>query len=221
MPTLCFILCAIPMQSNVLTTAPGVPTPSSSLPVSPQHIRPLPTFEESLHLGLPVDWFVLRVKTSREHLALQQLESRGLTYVFLPTTTEYRRYPHWGKPYVITRPIFPGYCFLKFPVVRPYLRSLVESTPGVIGILQISPGDYATVADQAVQDLWRLATSGKPLLPHVFIQPGSRCRVVRGPLTGVEGTLVKYGDEWHVALNIYLLGRACSVVLDREAVEEC
>lgn len=184
-------------------------------------IHPIPDAEDSARLCLPQDWFVLRVKTSREIQTCLQLESRGFQFHFLPTYTEHRRYLHWGHPYVITRPFFPGYCFLKFDVDGHLSRSLVESTPGVINILQVSRGEYATVPDQVVQDLWRMATYGGPITTHPMIQPGSRCRVVRGPLTGVEGTLLRYKGEWHVALNVHLLGRACSVVLDREEVVEC
>jgi transcriptional antiterminator NusG len=59
-----------------------------------------------------------------------------------------------------------------------------------------------------------------PVMPHPYLQQGQRVRIVFGPLTGIEGILVRSRPERGLlVLTVDLLRRSVAVEVDCTAVE--
>jgi transcription antitermination factor NusG len=54
-----------------------------------------------------------------------------------------------------------------------------------------------------------------PVMPHLYLRDGERVRIVRGPLTGVEGILVRTKlNKGLIVLRVALLRRSVAVEVD-------
>jgi transcription antitermination factor NusG len=51
------------------------------------------------------------------------------------------------------------------------------------------------------------------------LKAGDRVRVERGPMRGLEGTLLRTKDALRLVIGVELLQRSMAVELDREAIE--
>ncbi len=60
---------------------------------------------------------------------------------------------------------------------------------------------------------------GVPLTPYKYIKQGQRCRVVAGPLLGLEGLVVKTKKAARLVLQVDMLGQAASVEVDIDMIE--
>jgi len=157
-------------------------------------------------------WYAIRTRSRHEKLVNQQLASRDIE-AFLPLVTRRRRWADRWKE--VSFPLFPGYCFARFPCER---RPLVFSAVGFVQILGIN-GDPTPVPDCEVEAVRKLVTSTLPLDPHPYLKEGMEVEVVRGPLEGVRGVLVRKGRHARFVVAIHLIQQAASVELDAADVE--
>jgi len=61
--------------------------------------------------------------------------------------------------------------------------------------------------------------AGAPLVPHKYIETGQWCRVIAGPLLGLEGIVVQTRGDTRLVLQINMLGQAASVEIDMVMIE--
>lgn len=155
-------------------------------------------------------WYGVRVKPRSEFKASEELSVQGFE-AFLPVRRVRRRWSDRVK--VLAAPLFPGYLFCQFHTVN---RSRVLRTPGVAYILGY--GRTPTpVSEREVRSIRRLVESGMVLVDYPYLQAGQRVRIERGPLTGVEGIIVKAENgKARVVVSVTLLQRAVATELDRD-----
>ena len=84
--------------------------------------------------------------------------------------------------------------------------------------------EFGEVADQAgLQDELRLLhaalCSGLPVDPYPYLKSGDRCRVVAGPLIGIEGFVVRRKGLCQLVLQVAILGQAAAVEIEADLVE--
>ena len=65
----------------------------------------------------------------------------------------------------------------------------------------------------------RALRAGAPLVPHKYIDKGQWCRVIAGPLLGLEGIVVQTKGDTRLVLQIDMLGQAASVEIDLDMIE--
>ena len=157
-------------------------------------------------------WYAIRTRSRHEKLVNQQLASRDID-VFLPLVMRRRRWADRWKN--VSFPLFPGYCFARFPYER---RVAVVSTVGFMQILGIN-GDPTPVPDCEIEAIRQLVTCTLPLDPHPYLKEGMEVEVVRGPLEGVRGILLRKGRHARLVVAIHLIQQAASVELDAADVE--
>jgi transcription antitermination factor NusG len=135
----------------------------------------------------------------RRELELRQVD------VFLPTVLR------WCASGIRRRrtdaPLFPGYCFARFD---PSDRFRVLNCTGVAAIVSVA-GDPAPIPDADIDGIRRLVESDLRYDACPFIHEGCRVEVVRGPLAGVVGRLVRKGGHELLVLSVELVGSAVSV----------
>jgi len=152
-------------------------------------------------------WYAIRTRSRHEKLVHQQLGSRGVDS-FLPTVDRRRRWKDRWK--TVSFPLFPGYCFARFPYQD---RLSVLTAVGVVQILGIN-GHASPIPDAEIEAVRLLVTSTLPLDPHPYLREGMEVEVVRGPLEGVRGVLVRKGSRARLVVAVHLIQQAASVELD-------
>ena len=88
--------------------------------------------------------------------------------------------------------------------------------PGVVSLVSFN-GKPAPLVDSEVEML-RKGFAGNRFMPHPFIKIGRRVRVSNGPMTGLEGILVRKKDRCRVVLSIELIQRAVCVEVDETEI---
>lgn len=172
-----------------------------------------PLFPISEPSSAPLPWYGIRTKSNQEKIAASVLAAKGFEQ-YLPT---YRARRRWSDRVVETSlPLFPGYVFCRFAASR---KVEILTTPGVASVVSFA-GLPAPISDSEISAIQTLIESGSAIEPHPYLKEGQPVRVVRGPLEGAEGILVKKRDHWRMLVSISLLQRSVAVEVDRESLAE-
>ena len=162
--------------------------------------------ERSTALDVP-QWFAAQVWAGREQLSARHLSVRGYE-IFLPCYLEQHRWSDRVK--TIERPLFPGYVFCR--VAGEVLGRIITS-PGVIRI--VGDGTRPLPVDEAeMQALQRVIQRGLAAEPWESLRVGEHVTIARGPLSGVEGVVLRMHNRHHLIVGITLLQRAVAVEID-------
>jgi transcription antitermination factor NusG len=157
-------------------------------------------------------WYAIRTRSRHEKVVDAELIRRGLES-FLPLVERRRR---WADRYqTVSFPLFPGYCFARFPWEA---RLSVLTAVGAAEILGLN-GRGTPVPDTEIEAVRLLVTSVLPFDPHPYLEVGMEVEVVRGPLEGVRGLLICKGRHARLVIAIHLICQAASVELDAEDVQ--
>ena len=157
-------------------------------------------------------WYALAVGYQHEQQTERVLRSKGLE-TLVPL---YRSQRQWSdRVKEIQLPVFAGYVLCHFPL-RERLR--VTETPGVGKIVGFG-GTPAALEDSEIAAIQRVVASNRPWAPWPYLKAGDRVRVERGPMRGLEGTLLRTKDALRLVIGVELLQRSLAVELDREAIE--
>jgi transcription antitermination factor NusG len=160
---------------------------------------------EYRHEQSPIRWYALKVRIRGERLAVTALRNKGFD-PFCPTRREKRAYSDRIK--TIDTVVFPGYLFCKFDVER---KVPIISSPAVEYIVGTN-GTPTAISDSEILDLQRMIDAGAAATAQ--FRMGQRVRVIRGPLTGVEGVLSRDVQGDQLVVTISLLNRHVSLQMD-------
>lgn len=149
-------------------------------------------------------WYVLRTRSRHEKLVRAQLAERRIQ-AFLPL---YERWSRWkDRRKRIAFPLFPGYCFARFRFAE---KLRVLNCVGVVEL--VGPGGQPeAVPDAEIEAIERLAATTLVYDPHPFLEHGMEVEVVRGPLVGVRGTLLRKDRVSKLVLSVRLIRQAAVV----------
>lgn len=152
-------------------------------------------------------WFALRVKSNYEHKVSGALQAKGFEE-FLPTCRALRRWSDRLKE--IRTPLFTGYVFCRLDMQN---RLPVLTVPGVVGIVGVGKMPMP-VTPAEILAIRAIAESDLLLTQWPYLQVGNRVEIVRGPLTGVEGILVRFKGRYRLVVSVTLLQRSVAVEID-------
>jgi transcription antitermination factor NusG len=157
-------------------------------------------------------WYALYTKHQHEKKAGAYLEKRGFE-VLLPTHRSANRWKDRTK--IISVPIFPCYLFVRAALER---KPDLLRAPGVFSMVGNSRGASAVSALE-IDALRKITRSDARIEPHPYLKNGDRVRVRSGPLSGLEGILVRIKNTYRVVLSVELLQKAVAVEVDLSIVE--
>lgn len=157
-------------------------------------------------------WRALTVKSRHEKVASQHLRLRGLDE-FLPLHSVRRAWSDRSK--IIELPLFPGYVFCRLGQAD---RFTALSAPGVTSIVGFGIVD-CPVEDSEITNIRRILASGLPVEPWPYLRSGDAVRIQAGPLTGLQGTVVREKGLSRLVVNVDLLRRSVAVEMGREMVQ--
>lgn len=152
-------------------------------------------------------WYALWTVPRHEKRVAEQLASKDLE-VFLPLYAVERQ---WKKrpPVVIELPLFSGYVFARLDSSQ---RSLALSVSGVHSIVG-NGRQHVPVLDQEIATLRNGLKEGRPE-PHPLPNCPANVKILRGPLAGLEGVLVRRKNQDRVVVVVESVRRAFSVEVD-------
>jgi transcription antitermination factor NusG len=126
----------------------------------------------------------------------------------LPTV---KRLSQWkDRKKEIEIPLFSGYCFVRFSQQG---KMPVQQVTGVVQIVG-SGSRPEPIPDQEIDALRRLMTSVLPYDPHPYLHEGMHVEVVRGPLQGVRGILLRKEKKHRLVIGVQLIQQAASVEIN-------
>lgn len=152
-------------------------------------------------------WYAIRTHARHEKLVRDRLAGQGIEQL-LPLV---KRVSQWkDRKKTIQWPLFPGYCFAKF-ARNERMRVLVVS--GVAGI--IGPeGRPEPIPEAEIEALMALMAGPLVYDAHPFLREGMRVEVIRGPLAGVQGILLRKADRCRLVIAVNVIKQAASVEID-------
>jgi len=155
-------------------------------------------------------WWVAHTKSRNEKALAHDLVAKNICY-FLPMTWKVQRRSH--RTFRSLLPLFSGYLFF---CGREAERVELLRTNRVANVIEVK--DQEKLLDELVQ-FERALRAGAPLTPYKYIKAGQQCRVVAGPLLGLEGIVIQIKNISRLVLQIDMLGQAASVEIDVDLIE--
>lgn len=155
-------------------------------------------------------WWVAHTKSRNEKALAHDLIRRNICY-FLPMSWKVRRKSRRKIKSLL--PLFSGYLFF---CGDDDDRSELWRTDRVANLIEVK--DQEKLLKELVQ-IEQALRAGAPLVPHNYIKKGQKCRVVAGPLLGLQGVVVKTRGETRLVLQVDMLGQAASVEIDIDMIE--
>jgi hypothetical protein len=151
-------------------------------------------------------WVVLYTRARAEKALVRSLYRRQYAF-FLPLHEKCVKAA--GRLRRAYLPIFPGYVFL-YGGAQERMAALETNC--------VSRCIAVDAQDQLQRDLarvFRLMTSGLPLLPEPRLEPGALVEVTCGAMEGLQGKVLKRGRQLRLVIEVHLLNQAVSVEIDR------
>lgn len=157
-------------------------------------------------------WFAAYTLPNHEKSVARQLNERGIPH-YLPL---YERVRQWkDRKMRLETPLFPGYVFV-CPSLQNRLR--VVQVPSVIRLVGFG-GEPAAIPEAELATIRTCLDRNCRMEPHRVLQVGQRARITRGPLTGIEGILLRRKGISRLVLSVGLIMRAVAVEVDAADIE--
>jgi len=156
-------------------------------------------------------WLAAYTTPRHEKRIAEYLTEREVEH-FLPLYSSRRRWKD-GSKVTIELPLFPGYIFVR---VRRRQRVKVLETPGVVRLVG-SSHEPSALPEHEIETL-RAGLPAVKAEPHAYLVAGDRVRIKNGPLSGMEGIMVRK-KELHIVLTLNQISQSIAVHVDAFDVE--
>jgi transcription antitermination factor NusG len=161
---------------------------------------------------LPVEshpWWVAHVKSRQEKALARHLQPLGIPYYLPQREQKIRRA---GRNFVSHLPLFRGYLFFRGTDDDRYAALRSNLVARVIDVVD------QPLLDAELGRLRTLQESGRPLISHPYIEPGSAVSITDGPFQDYSGIVIRAKGQIRIVVSISMLRTSFTVELDREAV---
>jgi transcriptional antiterminator RfaH len=156
------------------------------------------------------EWWVVHTKSRNEKALAHDLISKKISY-FLPMSWKVSRRSRRTVRSLL--PLFSGYVFF---CGKEEERVELWRTDRVANLIEVK--DQQKLLKELLQ-IEQALRAGAPLTAHKYIKAGQRCRVMAGPLLGLQGVVVKTRGATRLVLQVDMLGQAASVEIDVDMIE--
>jgi len=170
-----------------------------------------PAVVRAVAVSTSLTWHALWTRSHCEQLVHDQLAAKGFD-LFLPTIDQWSR--RGGLKHLIRTPMFPGYVFLHSAIDKPTYVEVVKAR-ALVRILGERWDRLATIPDGEIAAIRRIVDARVPALAHAYLREGQRVRITRGPMTDMEGILVRTKpNRGLLVVSVDLLQRSVAVHVD-------
>lgn len=154
-------------------------------------------------------WYAAYTLANHEKGVAEQLVRKGVEN-FLPLYESIRQ---WKDRRVrLQLPLFPGYVFVRIALSEKLAVLRLSGVARLVGF-----GERPVpLSDEEVEGLRKGMGSELRMEPHphVSMSKGQRVRILRGPLAGMEGILLRNKGNFRLVLSIDLIMRSIVVDID-------
>ncbi len=157
-------------------------------------------------------WFAAYTNSHHEKRVAAQLAERRIES-FLPLYATRHRWKNRCEMN-LDLPLFPNYVFVR---VDPRKRVRVLEVPGVVSLVGFGR-TLAPLPDFEIEAL-RSAIGQRKIEPHPYLVIGERVRIKAGPMTGMEGVLVRRKSNFRVVLALDAIMQSVVVEVDADELE--
>ena len=155
-------------------------------------------------------WWVVHTKSRNEKALAHDLIREEISY-FLPMSWKVRRRSRRTIRSLL--PLFSGYLFL---CGEENQRIELLRTDRVANLIEVK--DQEKLLGELLQ-IEQALRAGAPLTPYKYIKVGQQCKVIAGPLLGLQGIVVRSRGATRLVLQVDMLGQAASVEIDIDMIE--
>jgi transcription termination/antitermination protein NusG len=160
-------------------------------------------------------WFAVYVQVNHEREVAKRLEQKYIDS-FLPLIERWSKRKDRRKK--VSVPLFPGYVFVR-TMLDNYTHVHILKTPGALTLIGNSEGPLSIPHFQ-IESLQTMLKSPEPINLNPYLREGDWVHVVRGPLSGCVGILLRHNPKkGRLVVSVDIICRSVSVELDVEDVE--
>ena len=160
-------------------------------------------------------WYAIYTRSRHEQKVYDRLSRKSIE-TFLPLMERWSRRKDRRKR--ISLPLFPGYLFVRVEMDSQTHLELLK-TNSVVRVL-CNDDRPAPIPDKQIHAIQIMIKNGMAVTPYPYLKEGMKVLVVNGPLTGMEGILLKTKPNKHrLVLSLDLLKESVSVEIDETDVE--
>jgi transcription antitermination factor NusG len=166
----------------------------------------------SRQLNIEPHWYALHTRHRHEKKIDARLKEKKITS-YLPLHTVYRR---WSDRYKrIEEPLFSCYVFV-WIALRDRLPVL--QTDGAVNLVSFN-GIPAIIPPEQIDAIRRILERRVEVSQAGYFTPGEKVRVMRGPLHGLEGTLVCQKNNHRLIITVDGIKQAIAIEIDPHDLE--
>lgn len=160
-------------------------------------------------------WYAVYTRSRHEKQVAEFLKRQGIeSFVPLRRAWSTRR----DRKVTMEVPALPGYLFVR-AVLYAETRALIKRASGVVRLVE-SAGRPAEIPAEQIESLRIALANTFNAEGHPYLNVGDRVRVVRGPMVGAEGYLLRVAESRHrLVVSVDYVNQALSVEIDAECVE--
>jgi transcriptional antiterminator RfaH len=152
-------------------------------------------------------WYAVWTRSRQEKVAAVSLNNLGIRY-YLPLKSELRQWS--DREQMVEVPLFSGYLFVCISLLKMNSKLQVLKVPGIVGFIGNQTGPLP-IPDQQIKDIRTVLTTGVECSVYPFFNEGNRVRVVRGPLAGIEGSLLHTNSTSRLLISVEMIRQSLSL----------
>jgi transcription antitermination factor NusG len=157
-------------------------------------------------------WWCLHTKPRQEKAVARELRIQKIPF-YLPQVVHEDRTPQGRKTRSVI-PLFTSYLFLLGDE-----RDRLSALKGNRLVRVIVVADQPTM-DHDLRQIHQVLASGLAVVAEPTVPVGARVRILTGPLTGIEGTVIRRGKRDQFVAVVHFLGSGATVDLEDWQVEQ-
>jgi transcription antitermination factor NusG len=158
-------------------------------------------------------WYAVYTCAQHEKSVAKQLTVRSVE-CFLPL---YEKISRWKDRRIkIQFPLFAGYVFVRLSL-KDRLRAV--QLPGIVRLVGFN-GQPTPLPDDEILALRNGLSASLGAEPCPYVQVGRRVRILSGPLTGLEGVLLKKKRGVRFVISLHLIQRSVTVEVQSSDLEQ-
>ena len=191
-------------MSRYTDRAPGFPMPI--LPAEPD-LYPLTLWQDFSNAGGWASgrkWWCLHTKPRQEKAAARDLRTIKIPY-YLPQVIHEDRTPQGRKTRSVI-PLFTSYLFLLGDERERVLAMKGNRLVRVIDVLN------QDALNHDLRQIHQMLASGLAVVPELTMPVGARVKILSGPLTGIEGRVIRRGKRDQFMAVVHFLGSGATVI---------
>jgi transcription termination/antitermination protein NusG len=159
-------------------------------------------------------WFAVSTRSRQEKIAASMLGYIAINN-FLPVLSQERQWS--DRKQMVAMPLFPGYVFVHIARTNE-LQVRILKVPGVVDFVRNRTGPL-TIPNHEIEAVRAMLIHGTGCTPHPFLKVGDAVRVVRGPLAGIKGKLIRSGSQAKLVISIEMIQRSIAASVLESDIE--